>query len=53
MKKFNNAIVRRPCKAICEGITSAPELGQPIYEKALRQHDAYIEALKKCGVYGY
>ena len=50
MKKFNNVIVRRPCKAVCEGITSAPELGQPIYEKALQQHDAYIEALKKCGV---
>lgn len=50
MTKFNNVIVRRPCKAVCEGITSAPELGQPIYEKALEQHDKYIEALKKCGV---
>lgn len=50
MTKFNNVIVRRPCKAICDGITSAPELGQPIYEKALAQHDNYIEALKKCGV---
>ena len=50
MTKFNNVIVRRPCKAVCEGITSAPELGQPIYEKALQQHDKYIEALKKCGV---
>ena len=50
MKKFNNVIVRRPCRAVCDGITSAPELGQPIYEKALQQHDTYIEALKKCGV---
>lgn len=50
MTKFNNVIVRRPCRAVCEGITSAPELGQPIYEKALAQHDKYIEALKKCGV---
>ena len=50
MKKFNNVIVRRPCKAVCNGITSSPELGKPIYEKALKQHDAYIEALKKCGV---
>ena len=48
--KFNNVIVRRPCRAICEGITSAPELGKPIYEKALQQHDTYIEALKQCGV---
>lgn len=50
MTKFNNVIVRRPCRAVCEGITSAPELGRPIYEKALAQHDKYIEALKKCGV---
>lgn len=47
---FKNVIVRRPCKAMVEGITSAPELGQPDYELALKQHDAYIEALKKCGV---
>ena len=50
MKKFNNVIVKRPCKAVCNGITSSPELGQPIYEKALQQHNAYIEALKNCGV---
>lgn len=47
---FKNVIVRRPCKAVCDGITSAPELGQPDYEKALKQHDAYIEALRQCGV---
>jgi dimethylargininase len=47
---FKNVIVRRPCKAVCDGITSAPELGKPDYEKALQQHDAYIEALKQCGV---
>jgi len=33
-----------------EGITSAPELGKPNYELALKQHDTYIEALKQCGV---
>ena len=47
---FNHAIVRTPCPKICDGITSAPELGQPIYEKALEQHAKYIEALKACGV---
>lgn len=47
---FKNAIVKRPCRAMIEGITSAPELGKPDYELALRQHDAYIEALKSCGV---
>jgi len=47
---FTNVIVKRPCKAMVEGITSAPELGKPIYELALKQHDSYIEALNKCGV---
>ncbi|MEY8297673.1 MAG: dimethylarginine dimethylaminohydrolase family protein [Emergencia timonensis] len=50
MKKFNHVIVRRPCKAMVEGITSVPELGKPDYELALKQHDAYIEALKQCDV---
>lgn len=47
---FTHAIVRRPSKAIAEGITSAPELGKPDYELACKQHDAYIEALRQCGV---
>ena len=47
---FKNVIVRRPGKSLVEGITSAPELGKPDYELALKQHDAYIEALKSCGV---
>ena len=47
---FKNVIVRRPCKAMVEGITSAPELGKPDYELALKEHDDYIAALKKCGV---
>jgi dimethylargininase len=47
---FKNVIVKRPCRAMTEGITSAPELGKPDYELALKQHDSYIEALKQCGV---
>ena len=50
MKKFNHVIVRRPCRAMVDGITSAPELGRPGYELALKEHDAYIEALKQCDV---
>ncbi len=50
MQLFHHVIVRRPGKSLSEGITSAPELGKPDYEKALKQHDAYIEALKQCGV---
>lgn len=29
MTKFTNVIVRKPGKSLCNGITSAPELGQP------------------------
>ena len=47
---FTNVIVKRPCPSVCDGITSAPELGKPDYKKALAQHAMYIEALKKCGV---
>ena len=47
---FKHVIVRRPCRAILDGITSAPELGKPDYELAIKQHDTYIEALKRCGV---
>ena len=47
---FKNVIVRRPCRAMVEGITSCPELGKPDYEKALQQHDDYIAALRECGV---
>jgi len=47
---FKNVIVKRPCKALVDGITSAPELGKPDYELTLKQHDNYIEAMKRCGV---
>ncbi len=47
---FKNAIVRRPGHSLVNGITSAPELGKPDYGLAIKQHDAYIAALKSCGV---
>jgi len=47
---FRKAIVRKPNPSIVDGITSAPQLGKPDYEKALIQHDAYIVALKYCGL---
>lgn len=46
---FKHTIVRTPCSKVCDGITSAPELGQPVYELALRQHEEYIEALRSTG----
>lgn len=50
MNMFQNVIVRRPCRALVDGITSNPQLGKPDYELALKQHDDYIAALKRCGV---
>jgi len=47
---FKNAIVRRPGHSLVNGITSAPELGKPDYELAIKQHDVYIGALRFCGV---
>jgi dimethylargininase len=46
---YSKAIVRQPGKNFADGITTST-LGKPIYEKALEQHSAYCEALKKCGV---
>lgn len=47
---FKNAVVRKPGHSLVNGITSAPERGKPNYELSLKQHHAYIEALKSCGV---
>ena len=46
---FKKAIVRKPCKNMVRGITSA-NLGKPDYVKALKQHEKYIEALEDCGL---
>ena len=46
---FTKAIVRTPSASMVNGITSA-DLGSPDYENALKQHQAYIEALKSCGL---
>jgi len=46
---FTHAIVRTPCTAMVNGITSA-NLGKPDYQKALIQHLGYIEALKACNL---
>lgn len=47
--KFANAIVRKPGKAMIKGLTTA-NLGSPIYHKAIKQHMAYVNALKNCGL---
>ena len=47
---FKNCIVRKPCKALVDGITSGLYPGTPDFELAHKQHDYYIECLKKTGV---
>jgi dimethylargininase len=46
---FKGAIVRTPGKNVIDGLTTA-ELGRPDYQKALVQHERYIDALKECGL---
>lgn len=46
---FRKAIVRKPCEEMIDGITSA-SLGKPDYQLALKQHQAYTNALRSCGL---
>lgn len=45
---FKNTIVKLPGESYINGLTTA-DLGRPNLKEALKQHEAYIEALKKCG----
>ena len=49
MPQYTKAIVRQPGKNFADGITTS-NLGKPEYGKALEQHNAYCEILKRCGV---
>lgn len=46
---FNHVIVKKPSKSYVNGLTTSA-LGTPNYEQVLIQHEAYVNALKKCGV---
>ena len=46
---FTKAIVRRPGRSFASGLTSV-DLGSPVLELALEQHEAYCRALEDCGV---
>lgn len=46
---FTKAIVRKPAETFVNGITTA-NLGKPDIKLTLKQHDAYCEALIKCGL---
>src|SRR3954471_493464 len=46
---FTRAIVRPPSANFADGLTTSG-LGAPDYEIALRQHEAYCQALECCGI---
>lgn len=46
---FSKAIVRKPSSTYSQGLSSS-SLGKPDYELCLKQHQAYIDAIKHCGV---
>ena len=46
---FSKAIVRAPGGNFASGLTSV-DLGAPVFERALQQHEAYCEALESCGL---
>jgi len=48
-KKLNNAIVRLPSPNFLDGLTTM-NLGKPNYARAVEQHEAYCEALRRCGL---
>ena len=46
---FKHAIVRTPCPEMTHGITSGKH-GKPDYNQALKQHRAYVDALRVLGL---
>lgn len=49
MSDFTRAIVRTPGRSLISGLSKV-QGEKPVYEKALIQHQAYIDALKYCGL---
>ena len=46
---FTKAIVRPPSSNFADGLTTV-NLGRPDYQRALAQHEAYCQALERCGL---
>lgn len=46
---FTHAIVRKPGASFAQGITTS-NLGKPDYDRMVRQHQAYIQALESLGL---
>jgi len=47
--RFTKAIVRKPCKQMTEGLSTA-DLGLPDHGLAMQQHKKYIDTLRQCGL---
>ena len=43
-------LVRTPGRSIVKGLSDSKNLGLPNYERAIIQHQSYIDALTKCGL---
>ncbi|WP_028124974.1 dimethylarginine dimethylaminohydrolase family protein [Eremococcus coleocola] len=51
MIEFDKAIVRKPCKAMLEGISTGMFSDEsPVYEQAVVQHAAYTKTLEELGL---
>ena len=46
---FGNVIVKTPGKSYLNGLTTS-DLGKPVFDTLLEQHNKYIKALEQCGV---
>ena len=49
-RMFSHALVRVPCENFASGLTTSSRLGVPDHGLMLRQHDAYVEALRGLGL---
>ena len=47
---FTRALMRRPAANFAEGLTNSAHLGAPDYQRAMRQFEAYAQALRDCGI---
>ena len=47
---FTRALMRRPAANFAEGITTAAHRGPPNFALAMRQYEAYAQALRDCGL---
>lgn len=50
LKPFTRALARRPAKTFAQGITTRSSLGIPTYDATLKQHEAYLDALRDAGL---